>query len=67
MRDLETIDNLNIEVGFLKAQLEILADHFEGNSSFFTSLTYANFVHSITAGVERLENNINKITTGGAQ
>lgn len=67
MRDLDTIDGLTIEVNYIKAQLEILADHFEGGSSFFNHLTYANFVHSISAGVERLENNINQITTGGAQ
>lgn len=67
MRDLDTIDGLKIEVSYIKAQLGIFADHFESEGSSFDKLTYANFIYSIIAGVERLENNINKITTGGAQ
>lgn len=39
----------------LKAQLEVMADHFESTSSLFDGNTYAHFTYSLLAAVERLE------------
>ena len=49
------IDVFNDEMARLKAQLEVMADHFESTSSLFAGNTYAHFTYSLLAAVERLE------------
>ena len=49
------IDVFNDEMARLKAQLEVMADHFESTSSLFDGNTYAHFTYSLLAAVERLE------------
>ena len=49
------IDVFNDEMARLKAQLEVMADHFESTSSLFNRNTYAHFTYSLLAAVERLE------------
>jgi len=49
------IDVFNDEMARLKAQLEVMADHFESTSSLFDGNTYVHFTYSLLAAVERLE------------
>ena len=51
----DAIDVFNDEMARLKAQLEVMADHFESTSSLFDGNTYAHFTYSLLAAVERLE------------
>ena len=51
----DAIDVFNNEMARLKAQLEVMADHFESTSSLFDGNTYAHFTYSLLAAVERLE------------
>jgi len=43
------IDVFNDEMARLKAQLEVMADHFESTSSLFDGNTYAHFTYSLLA------------------
>lgn len=61
------IDVFNDEMARLKAQLEVMADHFESTSSLFNGNTYAHFTYSLLAAVERLEDAATTAMKGGVK
>ena len=63
----DAIDVFNDEMARLKAQLEVMADHFESTSSLFNSNTYAHFTYSLLASVERLEDAATTAMKGGVK
>lgn len=60
MRNLDFIDQINIETAYLKGMLEMLAVHFEDDGQRLSNLSYANIAHAMNSHVENIERALNE-------
>lgn len=61
MRNIELIDQINIETAYIKSVLDMLALHFEEkDGARLNDVSYANIVYMINSHVENLEKIVNQ-------
>jgi|GEM_PF-2540576 len=61
MRNIELIDQINIETAYIKSVLDMLAVHFEEkDGARLNDLSYANIAYLINSHVENIEKIVNQ-------
>lgn len=61
MRNIELIDQINIETAYIKSVLDMLALHFEEkDGARLNDVSYANIVYMINSHVENIEKIVNQ-------
>lgn len=61
MRNIELIDQINIETAYIKSVLDMLALHFEEkDGARLNDVSYANIVYMISSHVENIEKIVNQ-------
>lgn len=61
MRNIELIDQINIETAYIKSVLDMLALHFEDkDGARLDDVSYANIVYMINSHVENIEKIVNQ-------
>ena len=64
MRNIELIDQINIETAYIKSVLDMLALHFEEkDGARLNDVSYANIVYMINSHVENIEKIVNQTET----